>query len=59
MGESRDVYRVLVGGPEGRVPLGKPRRRWKDNIKWNFRKLDVGTWTGSSWPKIGTVDGYL
>jgi hypothetical protein len=33
MGERRGVYRALVGKPEGRRPLGKPRRRWEDNIK--------------------------
>jgi len=32
MGEGRGVYRVLVGKPEGRIPLGRPRRRWEDNI---------------------------
>jgi hypothetical protein len=32
MGESRDVYRVLVGKTEGKRPLGRPRRRWEDNI---------------------------
>jgi hypothetical protein len=31
--EIRDAYRVLLGGPEGETPLGKPRRRWEDNIK--------------------------
>jgi hypothetical protein len=33
MGEGRGVYRVLVGRPEGKRPLGRPRRRWEDNIK--------------------------
>jgi hypothetical protein len=33
MGERRGAYRVLVGKPEGRRPLGRPRRRWEDNIK--------------------------
>jgi len=33
MGKRRGVYRVLVGKPEGQRPLGKPRRRWEDNIK--------------------------
>jgi hypothetical protein len=33
MGERRGVYRVLVGKPEGKRPLGRPRRRWEDNIK--------------------------
>ena len=38
MGEGRGVYRVLVGKPEGKRPLGRPRRRWEGNIKWIFRK---------------------
>jgi len=46
-GERRCVYRVLVGKPEGKKPLGKPRRRWDDNIKI-FRKWNVGVWTRSS-----------
>jgi hypothetical protein len=36
-GEGRGVYRVLVGKPEGKGPLGRPRRRWEDNIKMDFR----------------------
>ena len=43
-GESIGAYRVLVGKPEGKKPLGRPRRRWEDNIKWIFRKWDVGVW---------------
>ena len=38
MGERRDVYRVLVGKPEGKRPLGRPRRRWGIIIRWVFRK---------------------
>ena len=38
MGEWRGVYRVLVGKPEGKRTLGRPRRRWEDNIRWIFRK---------------------
>jgi hypothetical protein len=38
MGEGRGVYRVLVGKPEGKRPLGRPRCRWEDNIRWIFRK---------------------
>jgi hypothetical protein len=42
MGEERGVHRVLVGKPEGKRPLGRPRRRWEDNIK-----MDVGgSWRG-------------
>jgi len=36
MGERRGVYRVLVGKPEGKRPLGRPRRRWENNIKMDF-----------------------
>jgi hypothetical protein len=39
MWESRGAYRVLVGKPEGRRPVGKPRRRWEDNIKMDLRKV--------------------
>jgi len=43
MGERRRIYRVLVGKPEGKRPLGRPRHRWEDNIKiLRFRKWDVG-----------------
>jgi hypothetical protein len=38
MGEGKGVYRVLVGRPEGKRPLGRPRRRWKDNIKMDLRE---------------------
>ncbi|KAJ4441667.1 hypothetical protein ANN_11525 [Periplaneta americana] len=39
MGKSRNAYRVLVGRPEGKKPLGRPRRRWEDNIKMDLRKV--------------------
>jgi hypothetical protein len=39
MGERRDVYRILVGTPEGKRPLGKPRRRWEDNIKIDLQEV--------------------
>jgi hypothetical protein len=42
MGEEKDVYRVLVGKPEGKRPLGRHIRRWEDNIEWIFRQWDVG-----------------
>jgi hypothetical protein len=45
-GEKKDACRILVGKPEGRRPLGRPRRRWVDNVKMNLR----GTvWTGMNW----------
>ena len=52
MDEERGVYRVVVGKPEGKRPLGRPRRRWVDNIRMDL--WDVGMWTGSGWPRIGT-----
>ena len=39
MGEGRGVHRVLVGKPEGKRPLGRPRRRWEDNIKMNLQEV--------------------
>ena len=42
MGEGRGVYRVLVGKPEGKRPLGRPRRRWEDNIKMNLKEVGGG-----------------
>jgi hypothetical protein len=42
MGESRGAYRALVGKPDGRRPLGRPRRRWEDNIKMDLRKIKWG-----------------
>jgi len=41
MGERRRVYRVLVGKPEGKRPLGRPRRRLEDKLRWIFSKWDV------------------
>ena len=42
MGEGRRVYRVLVGKPEGKRPLGRPRRRWEDNIKMDLQVVGGG-----------------
>jgi hypothetical protein len=45
MGEKRNVYRLLVGKPEGKRPLGKPRRRWMNNIKVDLSEiLNVVDW---------------
>ena len=47
MGKGRGVYRVLVEKPEGRRPLGRPRRRWDDNIKMDLQEVGggCGDWT--------------
>ena len=59
MGERRGVYRVLVGKTEGNRPLGRPRRRWEDNIKMGLQEVECGVWTGSIWLRIGTGGGQL
>ena len=48
MGKKRGVYRVLVGKPEGRIPLGRPRRRWVDNIRIDLQEVGCGymDWIG-------------
>jgi hypothetical protein len=48
MGEERNVYRLLVGKPEGKRPLGRPRRRWIDNVKMDILEIrfNVVDWIG-------------
>jgi len=43
MGERRGVYRVLVGKPEGKGPLGRTRRRWEDNVKMDLNEVGCGS----------------
>jgi hypothetical protein len=45
-GEKRNAYKLLVGTPEGKTPLGRPRRRWVDNIKMNLGEIG---WDGLDW----------
>jgi hypothetical protein len=54
MGEKRNAYRILVGKSEGTRPLGRPRRRWVDNMKMDL--IEIG-WDGIDW--IGTSGGLL
>jgi hypothetical protein len=46
MGEGRNVYSVLVGKPEGKRPIGRPRRRWEDGIRMDLEEID---WGGVEW----------
>jgi hypothetical protein len=46
MGDKRNAYRILVGKPEGKRPLGKPRRMWEDNIRMDLREIG---WSGIDW----------
>ena len=63
MGEERGVHRVLVGKPEGKRPLGRPSRRWEDNIKMDLQEVggSCGDWVELAqdrdrwWALVGTV----
>jgi hypothetical protein len=54
MGEGRGVYRVLFGRHEGKRPLGRPRRRWEDNIKMDLRETGIVGRTEFGWLRIGS-----
>jgi hypothetical protein len=58
-GEERGVHRVLVGKPEGKMPLGRPRYRWKYNIMMDLQGIEGVVGTGWSWLSLGTGGGHL
>jgi hypothetical protein len=59
MGEKRNAYRLLVGKPEGRRPLGRPRHRWVDNIKMDLGEINWGAvdWIGLA--RVGISGKFL
>jgi len=59
MGERRGVYRVLVGKPERKRPLGRPRRKREDNIKMDLQEVRCGGMDWSRWLRVGTGGGHL
>jgi hypothetical protein len=59
MGEGRGDYRVLVGKPEGKRPLGRPRRRWEYNIRRTLGRQGSMERTGFGWHRIGSSGGLL
>jgi hypothetical protein len=54
MGDERNLYKVFVGKPEGKRPLGRPRCRRENGIRMDFREIDWGVWIGFDWLRIGT-----
>jgi hypothetical protein len=58
-GEGRNMYRDLVGKPEGKRPLERSRRGWEDGIRMDLGKIGCGVWSGFTWLRIGTVGGLL
>jgi hypothetical protein len=56
-GEGKKVYRVLMGKPEGKRPLGRPRRRWEDAIRMDLREIGWGAWRRFTWLSIWTGGG--
>jgi hypothetical protein len=58
-GEERKVYKVLVGKPQGKRPLGRPRRRREDGIRMDLRETGLGVWIGFDRLRTGTGGGLL
>jgi hypothetical protein len=56
MGETMNSYRILVGNSKGKRPLGRPKRRWVDNIKMGLREIG---WDGMDWIDLAQTSGGL
>jgi hypothetical protein len=59
LGERKCLYLVLMGKPEGKRPLGRPRRSWETNIKIDLQEMVWGACSGSIWLRIGAGDCQL
>jgi len=58
-GGEKICVQVLVGKPEGKRPLGRPRCRWEVNIKMDLQEVEWGAWTRLIWPRIRTGGRHL
>jgi hypothetical protein len=59
MREEKKVYKVMLGKPEGKRPLGRPRPRWEDGIRMDHREIGWGAWIGFNFLRIGTSGELL
>jgi hypothetical protein len=59
MGEMGNACKILIGKPERKRPLGRPRHRWEDDTRMDLREWGRGVWTVYIWLRIGTSDGLL
>jgi hypothetical protein len=59
MGEERKVCKILVGKPEGKRRLGRPRRGWEDGIRMDLKDIDLGVWIGFDCLRTGAGGGLL
>jgi hypothetical protein len=59
MGEGSSMYTVLVGKPQGKKPLERPKCRWEDGIKTDLGQIGWGVWSGFTWLRIGTSGRLL
>ena len=57
--QTQNYLAVRSGMPEEKRTLGRPKRRWEDDIKMDLQEVEYETWTGSSWLRVGTGDGHL
>jgi uncharacterized membrane protein len=59
MGRVRNAPKLLFGKPEGKISLGRPKHRWKDTLKWIFKKLSWMLWIGVIWLSVSPMtDSY-
>jgi hypothetical protein len=59
MAKMRNTYKIVVGKPEGKRPLERPRRKWEDNIKMYLGEVEFWVWIGFIWLRIKTGDRFL
>jgi hypothetical protein len=59
MGKERNMYKILVGKPEGKRELGRPRRGWENGVRMDLTEIGWEVWSGFNWLRIETGGGLL